>query len=84
MSDTPGGGGSDGRTTPGHGDTMLVATEQGLKDIEVAVSKASTAAIGELIAVVQDSYGLLANETPIDKLLSEPNIHEEFEQGGDR
>ena len=57
MVDTPGGGssGSDGRTTPGHGDMMLVATEQGLKDIEPAVSQTSMAALSKFIADVQET-----------------------------
>ena len=38
---------------------MLVATEQALKDIEVAVDHTSIAAIGELITVVQDIYYLI-------------------------
>ena len=56
MVDTPGGG-SDGRTTPGHGDMMLVATEQGLKDLEPAVSQASMTSLAKFIAEVQDRFG---------------------------
>ena len=55
MSGTPGGGGSNGRTTPGHGDLMLAGTEQTLRDNEVTLEHTSVSAVGEFISAVQDS-----------------------------